>query len=343
MLLTLVWGPWQVGNIEAKDYAAKAKQWAHAIKLVDPTVKLISSGETGFSLWDREVLSEVVPYVDMHSLHFYSSLFHEYFTAPGHNFEKNVFSPAAAEAGIKITKSLIDLVNCDNSFRGVPAKDVKICYDEWNVWDQTKAGTDIGLEQIYDFTDLLATAAWLNLLVRQSKDVTVACIAQSCNVISPILTKPDGLLKQCTFYPLQLFSKYMRDGYLLQVPDMPDYYDGPTWPYFVQQIGCNPRYIDLVAMVKGDGDNVSIRCSVLNRHPELDWDATAIKFGGVEIETVTVHEMYSDDLAAANSWEEPEKVTPEVSKYTAQEWADRKPTVRKHSWQFIIVDGKKSA
>lgn len=52
-----MWGPWQVGNIDAKEYAAKAKQWAHAIKLVDPSVILISSGETGFSLWDKEVLS----------------------------------------------------------------------------------------------------------------------------------------------------------------------------------------------------------------------------------------------------------------------------------------------
>lgn len=283
----------------------------------------------------------MIPYVDMHSLHFYSSLFHEYFTAPGHNFEKNVFSPAAAETGIKIAKSLIDLTNADNSFRGVAAKDVKICYDEWNVWDQTKAGVDIGLEQVYDFTDLLGTVAWLNLLVRQSADVAVACIAQSCNVISPILTRPDGVLKQCTFYALQLFSTLMRDGHLLQVPDLPDFYDGPTWPYFVQQIKCNPRYIDIVAMGIDDGDKRSVRVSVLNRHPELDWDAKAINVGGLEIEKVTVHEMYSDDLSAANSWEEPEKVVPSIKEYSAQEWKDRKHTVRKHSWQFIVVDGKK--
>lgn len=335
-----MWGPWQVGNVDADTYGKMAKQWAHGLKLVDPTIKLISSGETGWSDWDREVLQHVVPYVDMHSLHFYSTLFHEFYTAPGNDYEKNVFGPAAPEKGIQICKSLIDLVNIDNSQRGVPAKDVKICYDEWNVWDQTKARPDEGLEQIYDYTDLLGTVAWLNLLVRQSADVEIACIAQSCNVISPILTKPDAILKQCTFYALQLFSNFMRDGHLLQTPSMPDYYDGLTWPLFIQQVHCNPRYIDMCAMAKQDGDKLSVRMSVMNRHPSLDWDATDLIVGGVQVDKVTVHEMYSDDLTAANSWDEPTKLKPVVTEYSAAEWAQRSHTVRKHSWQFIIVDGK---
>lgn len=162
-----MWGPWQVGNIPAKEYALKAKQWAHGIKLVDKTVCLISSGETGWADWDREVLQHLVPYIDMHSLHLYTTLFHEIYTAPGNSYEKNVFGPAAAERGIEITKAIIDQVNIDNTWRGVPGKEVKIAYDEWNVWDQTKAGVDGGLEQIYDYTDMLGVISWLNVLVRQ--------------------------------------------------------------------------------------------------------------------------------------------------------------------------------
>lgn len=352
--LTAVWGPWQVGNLTAKEYALKARQWAHGIKLVDPSVILISSGETGWADWDREVLQHLVPYIDMHSLHFYSTLFHEIYTKPGNDYEKNVFGPAGPEKGIEITKALIDQVNIDNTWRGVAGKDVKICYDEWNVWDQTKAGVNGGLEQIYDYTDMLGTIAWLNMLVRkvslrsqerrsqadiQSKDIGIACIAQSCNVIAPILTKNNAILKQCTFYPLQLFSNFMRDGYLLATPSMPDYYDGETYPKFIQHVKTNPRYIDLVAIVKDSEDGKkSIRVSVMNRHPELDWDATAIEFNGIEVAKVTVHEMYSDDLTAANSWEKPETLVPTVTEYSAKEWAERKHVVRKHSWQFIIAD-----
>lgn len=39
-----MWGPWQVGNMEAVNYVKLAKRWAHAIKLVDPTVKLVGCG-----------------------------------------------------------------------------------------------------------------------------------------------------------------------------------------------------------------------------------------------------------------------------------------------------------
>lgn len=61
-----VWGEWQVGQETASAYAVKARQWAHAIKLVDPTVKLISCGETGLTHWDGIVLDELVDKVDLH-------------------------------------------------------------------------------------------------------------------------------------------------------------------------------------------------------------------------------------------------------------------------------------
>jgi alpha-N-arabinofuranosidase len=93
-------------------------------------------------------------------------------------------------------------------------------------------------------------------------------------------------------------------------------------------------------MAKQDSDKLSVRMSVMNRHPSLDWDATDLIVGGVQVDKVTIHEMYSDDLTAANSWDEPTKLKPVVTEYSAAEWAQRSHTVRKHSWQFIIVDGK---
>jgi alpha-N-arabinofuranosidase len=141
----------------------------------------------------------------------------------------------------------------------------------------------------------------------------------------------------------------MRDGYLLATPPMPDHYTGVTFPLFVQHIKAYPRYIDLVAMVKDhdDGDGAdpkatkSIRVSVLNRHPTLDWPAADLAFHGLGISSVTVHEMYSDDLAAANTWNHPDRLVPSVTHFTAAGWRAHhaRHVVRKHSWQFIIVRG----
>jgi alpha-L-arabinofuranosidase len=56
---------------------------------------------------------------------------------------------------------------------------------QWNVWDESKAPGSVGLEQAYDYTDMLGFAAWLNVLVRKHSDLGLACLAQSVNVVSP--------------------------------------------------------------------------------------------------------------------------------------------------------------
>lgn len=114
----------------------------------------------------------------------------------------------------------------------IPVRDIKIAFDEvsdmpsvdslaltkqWNIWDLVKAPGSAGLKQIYDYTDLLGSVAWLSVLVRKHKDLGLACLAQTVNVvsctgqnsmsgtlirqISPLLTTSDGVLKQTTYYP----------------------------------------------------------------------------------------------------------------------------------------------
>lgn len=86
-------GEWQVGKLSATDYAKQAYRWAHGLKLVDPTIKLVSCGNQvrlmartlckralrltlpsaclqGNSDWDREVLQTLVGVVEYHSIHF---------------------------------------------------------------------------------------------------------------------------------------------------------------------------------------------------------------------------------------------------------------------------------
>lgn len=121
----------------------------------------------------------------------------------------------AAERAIDVCSSLIDLAKkmprthtygeqipdfCD--------RDIKICFDEWNVWDVVKAPGSKGLEQTYDFTDALAVAAWLNIFVRKHKEVGIACIAQSVNVVSGIV--PDFRQQLLLFSSLLSVSLFFQ-------------------------------------------------------------------------------------------------------------------------------------
>jgi alpha-N-arabinofuranosidase len=52
--------------------------------------------------------------------------------------------------------------------------------------------------------------AWLNVFVRQSAHLGMCNIAQSVNVISPLLISDKGIIKQTAYWPLLLFSRYMH-------------------------------------------------------------------------------------------------------------------------------------
>ncbi|KAJ7688063.1 glycoside hydrolase superfamily [Mycena rosella] len=91
-----IWGPWQVGQMNAEDYGKQAFQWAKALRLLDPSIKLVSCG--------------VYPVNEG-------------------NHDVNVMGPAAAEKVIEITKSLIELAKIEGNL----TKDIPVCFDEWNV------------------------------------------------------------------------------------------------------------------------------------------------------------------------------------------------------------------
>jgi len=90
----------------------------------------------------------------------------------------------AAERNIEICKSLIDLAQINRVNFGLPARPIKIAFDEWNVWDELKGHAENGLAQVYDYSDMLGFVAWLNVLVRKHDDLGLACLAQSVNVVS---------------------------------------------------------------------------------------------------------------------------------------------------------------
>ena len=180
----------------AEDYSKRASQWAKALKLLDPTLCLILCGETGHSSWDHAVLNACIPFIDMHSIHIYTC---------SNSHIPNAIAPLSAERAIQTAAALIDIARIENKIpSSVPQ--TKICFDEWNVWDPVRAPGEQGAEELYTLSDALAVAVWLNVFVRQSRWVGMANIAQTVNVISPLMTTEKGVVKQATWWPLLLFS-----------------------------------------------------------------------------------------------------------------------------------------
>ncbi|KAG9686070.1 family 51 glycoside hydrolase, partial [Aureobasidium melanogenum] len=291
-----MWGPWQVGQMTKEAYADKAYQWAKAMKLLDPSVVLILCGETGYSTWDSYVLKECVKWdthtlggsttaslIDMHSIHIYTA---------SNDHLKNATAPRSAERAIEITGGLIDLVRIENKVPyTVPAP--TICFDEWNVWDPVRAPGDIGAEEKYTLSDALAVGVWLNVFVRQAKYIGMANIAQSVNVISPLMTSKDGILKQTTWWPLLLFSKYMR-GWTVAVNVRCGEYEGETEPKWIRGTIETP-WLDVSATINEEG---VVSMAVVNVSDSKDFST---KLEGVSSESVAVYTVTGDNPMVANT------------------------------------------
>jgi alpha-L-arabinofuranosidase len=112
----------------------------------------------------------------------------------------------------------------------------------------------------------------------------MANIAQSVNVISPLTTTPDGLIKQTTYWPLYLFSQYMR-GDALAVHVRCDEYHGPTQPKWIRGTIETP-WLDVSASIDEDG---MVGLAVVNVH-ETDSITASIEGinDGINVETHTV-------------------------------------------------------
>lgn len=264
---------------------------ASAIKLLDPTVQLILCGLDGVSTWDHHVLQTClippynplspdpvnqVPLIAMHSIHMYSA---------SKEHLANVACPLASERAIEITGSLIDLALITNKVDiKTPEWRPMICFDEWNVWDPLRAIGSEGAEETYTLSDALAVGVWLNVFVRQAKYVGMACIAQSVNVISPLMTTKDGIVKQTTWWPLWLFSRYMQ-GTTLSVRLGCGVWEGETQPVWLGGVTDTP-WLDVSACVDDDG---TVNLVVVNLHQEKSWEVELEGLpAGADVEAWTV-------------------------------------------------------
>ncbi|MPZ70645.1 MAG: alpha-N-arabinofuranosidase [Actinobacteria bacterium] len=289
-----MYGEWQVGSLSADEYVAKARQWALALRRIDPDIKLVACGLNGWSDWDRTVIDGLVKYVDFYSIHIYTGT---------SDYWSNVLSPHQAERALRTCKALLDraryLQEVDHT--------VDVAYDEWNVWYRH---FDDGLEERYDLSDALAVATYGNAFIRHCQTVKIANLAQMVNAIAPIFTSPDGLFLQTIYHPLRLAAEHSQEIALdAHVEcDTVEYAD-PEQPerreYRIADLGPF-ALLDVAATRDRSGQRVVL--SVVNRSAETAVKAM-VSLGDVQpVGGVVSRSVQGDSPRTENSFDEPAAV-----------------------------------
>lgn len=293
-------GPWQIGHLEADEYGRKAREAAKMMRWHDPSIQLVLCGSSSINMptypeWDRVALELCYDRVDYHSMHYYAV-----------NHDNDTASYLAYSAALE------DYVDTLSSvLRYVKAKvrsnrDVYLSWDEWNVWYKAHTLTDVEgawneaphlIEEVYNLEDALVVAQWMNVFLRKSDVIKIACLAQIVNVIAPILTTTEGMLKQSIYYPFKLFSQ-LAAGAALDV-----HVKAPL--YSTDKYGDMPLLDVSASYDEASGTSAVF---IVNRSQteslpvELHWQDRSPRA------IAAVHQLAGTDPKAANSFENPNQV-----------------------------------
>ena len=299
-------GPWQIGQLQSREYGRKARDAAQQMRTIDPTLQLIACGSSGtfmpgYLRWDREVLEECYDMVDGISLHAYFGNTREW---SGDSTARFLAFNLDMDRHIHEVGAVCDYVQ---GLQKSP-KRLWLSFDEWNVWYRARDAASVDgkrafapklLEEVYNLEDALLVGGFINTLLRNSDRVRVACLAQLVNVIAPLVTSDTGILRQSTFYPYNWALKFAR-GRVLDVR-----VESETYP--IKGAGlqadfardADVPFVDLVATVDDQAGQAAVL--LLNRDLQnerevvLDWsDVTPTRV--LSSETLT-----GPDLKAFNT------------------------------------------
>ena len=157
------------------------------------------------------------------------------------------------------------------------------------------------IEEVYNLEDALVVAQWMNVFLRKSDVLKIACLAQIVNVIAPILTTTDSLVKQTIFYPFMFFSRYARGNALDVFTQAPHDRD--------ETVRRRARSLDVSAShdpATGQGAVFIVNRSLTESIPvDVVWQTG--KPSAVE----AVYQICGTDVKAANTFENPNQIVPQ--------------------------------
>lgn len=331
-------GPWQTGHKTPDEYGRLAEETAKAMKQIDPSIELVSCGSSNttmptFPEWEATTLSHDYNYVDYISLHqYFGNRFNDSRNFLAQSMEMDRF--------IHTVIATCDYVKAKKRSK----KDMKLSFDEWNVWFHSDAEDDDTmknrpwqvaphlLEDRYTFEDALLVGLMLITFMKHADRLKMACLAQLVNVIAPIMTETNGpAWRQTIYYPYLHASKFGR-GVALQPVLTSTKHD--TMDY------TDVNDIDAVAVWNEEAEEVTIFAVNRDLEEAIPLTCDVKSFEGYQLEEHILLEC--GDLKATNS-ALGETVAPKAQTDTVLEDGEVKALLHKASWNVIRLKKRASS
>ena len=308
-------GPWQMGHMPAREYGRKARDTARQIRRIDRSLNLIACGSSNtilptYLVWDREVLEECYDQVDAISLHNYYGNTED---LTGNDTMRYLAMNLDMERQIQEIGAVCDYVQGTLKSQ----KRLWLSFDEWNVWYRARSGDHVNgrrqfaprlLEEEYNLEDALLVGGFLNTLLRRSDRVRLACLAQIVNVIAPLVTNDDGVLRQTIYYPYAWALKYARGRVLDPLVE------SDVYPIRANGLRSDFARDDLVPFVDTavtlDAARGDATVFALNRDLDGERELVLEWLDPVPRRVLACETLSGNDLKATNTFNDPKRVAP---------------------------------
>jgi alpha-N-arabinofuranosidase len=181
-----------------------------------------------------------------------------------------------------------------------PQKKIALVVDEWGGWYDVEPGTNPGfLYQQNTMRDAMIAGVSLNIFNNHSERVRMANLAQTINVLQAvILTNKEKILLTPTYHVMEMYNVH-QDAMLLPITiKTKDYsFRGEKLP-------------SVSASASKDSSGL-VHISLTNINP-IEEQAISIKVQGKKFSEVSGRILTSSKINDHNTFEEPDKVKPEI-------------------------------
>lgn len=317
-------GPWQLGHLNAQEYAAKVQQVAAGMRQIDPDLELVACGSSSHSMdtfgaWEGTVLDRAYDVIDLVSCHAYYQPQGE----PGHQDMASFLA-----SGIDMDGFIADVTASIDAARArrKSRHQVNISFDEWNVWrtgetDQEPNPSGIGswpvgphlLENHYTAADAVVVGDLMITLLKHSDRVRAASIAQLVNVIAPIFVPESGpAYRQTTFFPFAQTANLTVGGTVLtprlSSPEVSTKAYGDVPMVDTVAVRCTDGTLAVFAVNRSLDTAADFRVEVPSASPAVAASAAGVNVHTDAEPTVSALTLHEDDISAMNTAENPDRV-----------------------------------
>ena len=300
------------GNMNPEHYANEYRRYQTFVKNLDEDKDQIQKVCCGANVddyyWTKDVMKTCFAHVekkkhgnmDYLSLHYYVHPEGWEIKGSATDFDEEVWYKTLSK-----TLYMDELIERHGTImdRFDPLKKIGMSVDEWGTWFTCEPGTNPGfLYQQNTVRDALVAGITLNIFNKHCDRVTMACIAQTVNVLQAmLLTEGEKMIKTPTYYVFHMYRHHQ--GADLISSELTG----------VEDIGMGEWYVPQVTESVSEKDGIiTITLNNLSATDALHMD---VQFtGDRDYEVVEANIVTHQDMHAYNTFEEPENVKEETFK-----------------------------